>query len=326
MTKYTVKQYSKNDYTIWNDFIDQSKNATFLFHRDFMEYHQDRFEDFSLLIFEDQKLKAVLPANKVRNSVYSHQGLTYGSLVYKEETKLSSVIEIFHDLLFFLNENNFEKLHFKTIPSIYHLKPAEEILYSLFLVEAKNVRRDSLSVINLEQEKLISKIRKRGLKKAISNKLVIKEESDFELFWNEILIPNLENKHNAIPVHSVEEMQLLKSHFPKNIHQFNVYLDDKIVAGTTVFETETVAHCQYISKDQNKENLGSLDFLFHFLIHERFAHKRFFDFGISNENSGKKLNQGLAYWKESFGAGTIVHDFYEVETSNYNKLNGIFVS
>ncbi|TPG41651.1 GNAT family N-acetyltransferase [Flavobacterium pectinovorum] len=325
MTKYTVKKYDQNDYTIWNDFIAQAKNATFLFHRDFMEYHKDRFEDFSILIFEDQKLKAVLPANKVGNLVYSHQGLTYGGLVYKEETKLTSVIEIFRDLLFFLNEHNFEKLHFKTIPSIYHLKAAEEILYSLFLAEAKNVRRDSLSVIDLEQEKSISKVRKRGLKKAISKKLVIKEESNFEPFWNEILIPNLENKHNVIPVHSVEEMQFLKSHFPENIHQFNVYLDDKIVAGTTVFETETVAHCQYISKDQNKENLGSLDFLFHFLIHERFAHKRFFDFGISNENNGKKLNQGLAYWKESFGAGTIVHDFYEVETSNYNKLNSIFV-
>ncbi|WP_337964718.1 GNAT family N-acetyltransferase [uncultured Flavobacterium sp.] len=325
MTKFTVKQYDRNDYQIWNDFISQAKNATFLFCRDFMEYHKDRFEDFSLLVFEDEKLISVLPANKVGNSIYSHQGLTYGGLVYKEQTKLATVIEVFRSVLFFLNENNFQKLHLKTLPSIYHQKPAEEVLYALFLSEAKLVRRDSLSVIDLSQENKTSKIRKRGFQKGVSNQLIIKEETDFESFWNNVLIPNLNEKHSANPVHSVEEMNYLKGHFPKNIHQFNVYLEDKIVAGTTVFETETVAHCQYISKNENQENLGSLDYLFHYLIQERFAKKRFFDFGISNENQGRNLNEGLTYWKESFGASTIVHDFYELETANYNKLNGIFV-
>ena len=325
LTKYTLKKYEQSDYKIWNEFIAQAKNATFLFHRDFMEYHKDRFEDFSLLVYEDQKLISVLPANKVGEIIYSHQGLTYGGLVYKEQTKLRTIIEIFQAILLFLKEEHFEKLHLKTLPSIYHLKPAEEILYILFLAEAKLVRRDSLSVIDLSQEIMTSKIRKRGFQKAISNQLAIKEETHFESFWNEILIPNLVKKHSAKPVHSIEEMNYLKTHFPKNIHQFNVYSEDKIVAGTTVFETETAAHCQYISKNENKENLGSLDYVFHYLIQERFAGKRFFDFGISNENQGKILNEGLSYWKESFGAGTIIHDFYEVETSNYNKLNGIFV-
>jgi len=325
MTKFTVKQYDKNDYQIWNDFIGQAKNATFLFHRDFMEYHKDRFEDFSLLVFEDEKLISVLPANKVGDSIYSHQGLTYGGLVYKEQTKLVTVIEIFRSTLFFLNENNFQKLHLKTLPSIYHLKPAEEVLYALFLAEAKLVRRDSLSVIDLSQENKNSKIRKRGFQKGVSNQLIIKEEVNFESFWVDVLIPNLNKKHSANPVHIVEEMNYLKSHFSKNIHQFNVYLKDKIVAGTTVFETETVVHCQYISKNEDQENLGSLDYLFHYLIRERFAKKRFFDFGISNKNQGRNLNEGLTYWKESFGASTIVHDFYELETANYNKLDNVFV-
>jgi hypothetical protein len=70
MTKYTVKKYDQNDYKIWNDFVAQAKNATFLFHRDFMEYHKDRFEDFSLLVYQDEKLISILPANKVRNAVY----------------------------------------------------------------------------------------------------------------------------------------------------------------------------------------------------------------------------------------------------------------
>lgn len=84
-------------------------------------------------------------------------------------------------------------------------------------------------------------------------------------------------------------------------------------------------HCQYISKLEQDDNLGSLDFLFQHLIQDKFAEKRFFDFGISNENQGRKLNKGLSYWKESFGAGTIVQDFYEVETSHYSLLNNVLI-
>lgn len=324
MKKYTVRRYQENDYAQWNAFISQSKNATFLFHRDFMEYHQDRFVDYSLIISDGSKWIAVLPANVVGSEIFSHQGLTYGGLVHKEKTKLASIITVFKSVLIYLNENKKEKLHLKLLPSIYHTKPAEELNYALFLAEAKLERRDTLSVIDLSEENDYSKIRKRGIQKGIVKGLVAKEEDDFESFWNEILIANLNIKHNAFPVHSLEEMQRLKHLFPENIRQFNVYYNDKIVAGTTIFESSTVAHCQYISKAPDMEDLGSLDFLFRYLITEIFNEKRFFDFGISNESQGKKLNEGLSYWKESFGAGTIVHDFYEVGTANYAKLESVF--
>uniref|UniRef100_UPI0025C37735 GNAT family N-acetyltransferase n=1 Tax=Flavobacterium sp. TaxID=239 RepID=UPI0025C37735 len=322
---YSVKKYQESDYENWNAFIGQAKNATFLFHRDFMEYHKDRFQDNSLIVLYKDKWIGVFPANKVGNEIFSHQGLTYGGLVYNEESKLTPVITAFRAVLLFLEANGIEKLHLKTLPSIYHTKPAEEIQYALFLAEAQLVRRDSLSVIDLSKQYDFSKIRKRGIQKGIANGLVIKEETSFKSFWNEVLIPNLDERHNAKPVHSLEEMDLLKNIFPTNIRQFNVYHNDTIVAGTTVFETEMVAHCQYISKYENDENLGSLDFLYQFLIKEAFANKRFFDFGISNESQGKKLNDGLSYWKESFGANTIVHDFYEVKTANYVKLDSFFI-
>lgn len=324
MKNFSVKQYQKSDYENWNTFIVEAKNATFLFHRDFMEYHKDRFEDHSLIVLYKDKWIAVVPAHKVGNEIFSHQGLTYGGLVISEKSKLTTVITAFRAVLLFLKDSRVEKLHLKTIPSIYHTKPAEEIQYALFLAEAKLVRRDSLSVIDLSQKYDFSKIRKRGIQKGIANGLVIKEETIFESFWNEVLIPNLDKRHNAKPIHSLEEMDVLKSLFPKNIRQFNVYHNDKIIAGTTIFESGNVAHCQYISKNEGEENLGSLDFLYHFLITDAFAKKRFFDFGISNESQGKKLNDGLSYWKESFGASTIVHDFYEVDTTNYVKLNSFF--
>jgi hypothetical protein len=325
LDKYTVKKYTQNDYTIWNDFIAQAKNATFLFHRDFMEYHKDRFEDYSLMVFDGQKLAAVLPANVVGNKVFSHQGLTYGALVYNEKIKLASVTAVFQNVLFFLNEENIKKMQLKLIPSIYHQKPAEELNYILFLLQAQLIRRDSLAIVDLFSSYSLSKIRRRGIKNGINNNLIIKEVNDFTDFWNEILIPNLAQKHKAKPVHSLEEITKLKALFPEKIRQFNVYENEVIVAGTTIFESSTVAHSQYISGKEDKNELGGLDLLFHQLISKVFKNKRFFDFGISNENQGLKLNQGLSYWKESFGANTVVQDFYEVETSNYNLLNDVLI-
>jgi len=157
------------------------------------------------------------------------------------------------------------------------------------------------------------------------NGLIIKEELNFELFWNEILIPNLDKKHQVRPVHSVDEIKLLYSRFPENIRHFNVYHDGKIVAGTTVFITDKVAHPQYISGNAQKNELGSLDYLYHHLITEIFKDKIVFDFGISNEEQGTKINEGLLFWKESFGAKTVTQGFYEVETKNYKLLESVLI-
>ena len=317
---YSVKIYQESNYKDWNTFIGKAKNATFLFHRDFMDYHKDRFQDYSLIVLDDEKWVAVLPANKVGNEVFSHQGLTYGGLIYDEKIKLSSVIEVFKSILFFLNSNKIEKLQLKLIPTIYHQKPAEELNYALFLADAQLSRRDTLAVIDLSKKIVLSKLRKRGVQNGISNNLLIKEVDDFEDFWNEILIPNLANKHQSKPVHSLQEIRKLKALFPKNIRQFNVYENGIIIGGSTIFESQNVAHCQYISGDANKNELGGLDLLHYHLITDFFSAKCFYDFGISNENQGQKLNNGLSYWKESFGASTIVHDFYEVESANYYLL------
>jgi hypothetical protein len=246
--------------------------------------------------------------------------LSYGGLVYQEDIRLNTVVKVFQSVLFFLNENGVLQLQLKILPSIYHQKPAQEIDYVLFLLEAKLIRRDSLSVIDLTEDFIFSKLRKRGIQKGIKNKLIIKEENSFDAFWNQVLIPNLENRHEAKPVHTVAEITKLKDLFPENIKQFNVYKGEQIIAGTTVFETNKVAHCQYISKFEKEGNLGSLDFLYDFLINDKYKDKRYFDFGISNEGQGKKLNEGLSNWKESFGASTIIHDFYEVETANFGLL------
>ena len=291
-----------------------------------MEYHSDRFQDFSLLIFDEKNtLKAILPANRVEDVLHSHQGLTYGGIVIHEKTKLSDFISIAKSILEFLNAQQFQKINFKEIPTIYNQIPSDELQYLMFLMQGNLIRRDVLSVVDLKTNFSFSRDRKNGIKRGVKNDIIVKEESNFELFWNEILTPNLEAKHQAKPVHSLEEIQYLYSKFPKNIRQFNVYQNDKIVAGTTIFETDLVSHSQYISGNSDKNELGSLDFLHDYLISNVFKDKKYFDFGISNENQGQNINQGLLFWKEGFGARTIVQNFYEIETKNYTLLENVLI-
>jgi hypothetical protein len=164
-----------------------------------------------------------------------------------------------------------------------------------------------------------------GVKKAKKQKLQIKEENGLEQFWEQILIPNLKRQHNALPVHSIKEIIGLANTFPENIKQFNVYKGENLVAGATIFETQHLAHVQYISANAEKQQLGSLDFLFHYLITEKYNDKNYFDFGISNVKAGKSVNKGLLFWKECFGARSISHQFYTISTANYRHLDSIFI-
>ena len=325
MNDFKVVKYSAANYTEWNAFVSNAKNGTFLFHRDFMEYHQDRFEDFSLLIYSKNKLIALLPANIADGTVYSHQGLTYGGLLLDANIKFKATLILFQTVLKYFDNEGVNTLEIKIIPTIYVKQPNDELLYLMFLLQAKLLKRDSLSVLNLRDRPKVSSDRIAGQKRGVKQGLTINEVDELDSFWNEILVKNLQKKHQAQPVHSLKEITKLKSEFPNNIRQFNVYKDDVIVAGTTIFETDQVAHSQYISGNEEKNILGSLDFLHLHLIETVFKDKMYFDFGISNENMGLKVNQGLQYWKEGFGARMVTQDFYEVKTQNYNLLNDVLI-
>ena len=325
MDNYEVKKYNSEEKVSWDSFVKNAKNATFLFQRDFMDYHSDRFLDYSLLIYKDEKLIAILPANITDKTLYSHQGLSYGGLVIGKKTTFEEVLQSFKSILIYLQNQGIDLLHVKLLPKIYNKLPSEEIDYLLFLAKAKLVRRDlSSCVLNENPLKIESSNRLRGIKKGVKNELEVREEPSFDSFWKDVLEPNLKLVHNQKPVHSVDEINALKSHFPKNIRQFNVYKGKEIVAGTTLFETEEVVHAQYISANEIGRKNGGLDFLFHNLL-QKFSHKKYFDFGICNEEQGMKVNKGLLQWKESFGGRGVTHDFYEIKTENHDLLNDIFI-
>lgn len=307
---FEIKPYRSEHSDVWNQFVGQSKNGTFLFDRRYMDYHSFRFVDHSLMIFRRGKLYALLPGNVVDDTFYSHQGLTYGGLVMSAQTTAADVVEIFKLLNATLRAEGLKKVVYKPVPWIYHQLPAEEDLYAITQVCDARMTRSLSSTITREHPCEWYRIRKGGAYKAREAGLTIEESTDFQNFWD-VLTATLVSRYGVHPVHSLDEIKLLHQRMPQHIRLFVAKEGLATVAGCVVYVTTRVVHSQYIAASPRGRELHALDLLFEELIARSLQQHAFFDFGISTERQGTYLNTQLIYQKEGFGGRGICYDWYK---------------
>lgn len=317
-----ILPYNSSSKDAWNDFNKNSKNGLFMFDRGYMDYHSNRFEDHSLMFYDDEKLIALLPCNLSQNILYSHQGLTFGGFIVDENMKQGKMLECFEVLKEYMQENYFKKFIYKGIPYIYHKIPAQEDLYALFRNDANLFRVDCSTTIDLQNILKMSDLRKRCIKKAQKNKVEITLSEDFEAFAM-LLNSVLQKQHGVNAVHSAEELKLLYSRFPQNIKLFVAKIDSEIIAATLLFIYENLVHTQYLAANEKAREIGALDLLIKTLMDEFAKNKKYFDFGISNEENGRILNKGLIAQKESFGGRSVVHCTFELAINNIHYTNSL---
>ncbi len=308
---FEIRKYDIADRQEWDSFIGKSKNGTFLFKRGYVEYHNDRFEDYSLLVYDNKKLRAVLPANVKDDILQSHGGLTYGGLISDGCMTTETAMEVFSEINKYLLEQGIEKVVYKPTPWIYHTLPAEEDLYAIIQVcGAKLISREISSTVYLPNRPKFSQLRRRCVNKARRNGIKVRECNDIATFWN-ILNANLEGRYGVSPVHTEKELSLLASRFPDSIKLFMAYDGEEALGGTLVFVMNEIVHTQYIAASPKGKTVGALDMVFDELINEEFSNYRFLDFGKSTEHHGIWLNKNLIHQKEGFGGRGVCYDVYE---------------
>jgi hypothetical protein len=308
-----VELYKSSDRDEWNNFVSFAKNSHFMFHRDYMEYHADRFTDFSLIARNEKgEVIAILPANLSSRTLHSHQGLTFGGLCIKKNTTTRMVLDTFNLLITFVKSTNLiDDIIYKRLPDFYANYPSQEDLYALFKLGAKLYRRDVSVAVDLHQPLPMSSMRKRHVKKAVKNNVLFCEEGNLSEFWM-LLTQVLQSQHGVGPVHSLSEINNLKHSFPESIKCFSARKDGIVIAGTVVFETADVVHTQYLANGLLGRELGGLDLVICELMEKYSNTKRYLNFGISTEKDGTHLNEGLISQKEGFGARAFVHDFFRL--------------
>ena len=312
MKEIYMQTYDSSYKNAWDTFVSNAKNGHFFFYRDYMEYHADRFQDSSLIALDEkERIVALLPASRHDQEIVTHGGLTFGGFITGEKMTVSDMLIIFEKMLSTYQKQGIKKIIYKCMPDFYPNYPADEDKYALFINDARLVRRDVSSTIYLPTRYKYQKGRKWMVSRGKKNNISVYQSYDFKAYMdleNEVL----QTRHDTSAIHTAEEITWLAKRFPENIRLYVGELNGELLAGTILFINRDVVHTQYMANSDKGRELGALDCVLDYLITREYADKKYFDFGISNENQGRYLNKGLIGQKEGFGGRAVVHDFYEL--------------
>ncbi len=311
----SVRRYNCIYEEIWNIFNREAKNSLFMFDRNYMDYHKDRFEDHSLFFYNDDELVALLPACIKDDTLVSHGGLTFGGFITGNKMKQHTMNECFEALMDYSHMTGIHSIRYKCIPHIYHSQPAEEDRYSLYANGAKILVVGAATYLNLRNPLKMPKGRKAQISRARREGVEIEVVDDAVSYREFIDLENevLEGRHGTRAVHSAEEIKMLHDRFPENVHLFVAKKDGRIIAGTVIFEYDQVIHTQYMAANDEARHLGALDLTISTVIEIYKNSKSWMDFGISTEHDRIFLNEGLIAQKEGFGGRTGVYETWEIE-------------
>jgi hypothetical protein len=310
---FEVERYDAAARDAWDELVRSARARHFQFERGYMEYHADRFEDASLIVTSAGRPVALLPANRRGDEVVSHAGLTFGGLLSGPGLTIGQSVAVVGAVADALRADGVRRLTYKAVPHVYHVSPAEEDLYALAAHGAQLTGRDMSAVVARDERVKYSEERRRAVRRGQREDLELGPSGEFEAFM-ELERELLARRHGAEPVHSAAEIRLLADRFPDAIRLFAAHHAGELVAGVLVYETETVAHAQYIGASDRGRELRAQDALFDHLLCEVYAAKPWFDFGRCKDGDGR-LSPGLARNKEGFGARTVVYDTYALALS-----------
>jgi hypothetical protein len=314
--------YTDADAERWDRCVARSPNGTFLHTRRYLGYHGTRFADASLVLESTGgELKAVFaaaadPADP--HTVVSHPGLTFGGLVGANALAGEAVYDALVAIGRVYAARGFRRLRYKAVPSFYQRGPCADDLHALFRLGAARDRCDLSATIDLDHPLPESHGRRQSV--ALAGRAGIALHSGVEhlpAFW-EVLSANLAARHDTRPVHSIDEIARLAALFPEAIECRVAMLADAVVAGAVLYRHPTVLHCQYLAADDAGRRVSALDAVVRSAIASARAHGlRWFDFGTSTEDAGRRLNSGLYAYKRSFGAGSTLHEFHTLDLADF---------
>lgn len=308
----TVRRYNKELASDWADVLANAKNGIFLFDRDFIEYHGARFVEVSAIAYVAGKPAALIPAaiDPKSGELASHPGLTFGGVVLRRELRGEVAIVVIDELLNALRGWGYGRLTIKLLPQIFSTYPSAELDYVLWRRGFNLIRRDLSSILPFRDALPFNSLKARGVKKARRAGLVIGDAAaaDFHLLLESVLL----SQHGVAPVHTKSEMELLISRFPSKILIRVARHECEIVAGSMILNYGHIWHTQYLICSDNGRDIGALDLVISEVKNEAIANKAdYLSFGVSTESSGRLINEGLLWQKESFGARSLTLDFME---------------
>jgi len=322
-----IRPYSPDLKKTWDDFVWQkSRNGTLFHTRQFLEYHiEGKFEDGSLLFYDENKLRAVLTAvieeGKEGKHLISHPGASYGGIVLSKKSGAAETLGIVELFCKYFRCEKFTKASFlRLTPTPLRRMPSDDLEYALLRHGFKLSRfelANTLPLDDLKEGALIESFDmqcRNKVRQAERAGVEVRLCDEYEAFWP-ILEEVLKERHHLEPTHTLFEMQSFKAQYPDHIRLFGAFKDKKLIAG--LVSIDVVEHADYVlytAQDFSHKNERPVNLLVTEAIRDSIRRgKRVIHIGVSTYDGGEKLNDGLCGFKEGFGAFCVRRESYTLD-------------
>ena len=316
MSGLATRPYRPEDEGEWDRLVDTSRNGTLLHRRAFLEVAPRGLQDRSLVVEQGGRMVGVFPCAVHPSDptmLDSHPATSFGGVVHDGRLGGPVMLEVLDELAEHAFHDGFDTLRYKAVPAAYQVVPAQDDLYALFRRGARRARVELASVLGTGGPREVARHRRRHLRRALRAGVEVVDDTAYlEAFWP-VLVDRLATRHGAEPQHSLADVQRLSRAFPGRVGCVVARERGSVVAGAVVFRTGQVDHAQYLAADDQGYRSSALDLVIeHLVAAARGRGVRFVSLGTTTLSGGRTLIEGLYRYKSEFGAGSIVHETYDL--------------
>ncbi len=309
-----IVRYHESQAEQWDAFVAQSRNGTAFHSRRFLSYHpHERFTDHSLLLRKDGHIVALLPAAEIvdqgKKSLISHPGASYGGLVLASDCSVADTGAVIDAILAYARSEKFTGLSLlRLTPSSVRRQYADDQEYWIFQRGGSVSRLEmdgSIDLSGWHEDKLLEHFSgkcRNAVRQAQRSGLKVKITEDWEAFWI-ILEATLASRHATKPTHDLPEIRRLKAQLGDELRLFAAFDDQRMVGGiVTVALHSGALYTLYIAQDYAAQKVHPVHLVLTEVIRTCLLESRnVLHLGVSTEDGGKVVNEGLFFFKESFG-------------------------
>jgi hypothetical protein len=317
---FTVHPYRPEDAAAWDAFIKTARNGTIFHTRRFLAYHPEgRFTDASLILRDGDAIVGVLPAAAREKALVSHPGASYGGLVVGDDASVTDTGAMLDAVLTHAKEEGYDGLSMLRLPpASLQKRYSEDQHYWLYHKGFRLTRCEmdgAVDLTGLTEEtvpaSLTSKCRNM-IKQAERANIEVRLSNDFASFWP-LLEGVLEGRHGAKPTHTLDEIRKLHELLPDGFRLLAAYKDGAMVGGIVLVTIHDQAlYTLYMAQEYTAQQYHPM----HLLVLEAIKlglceGRRVLHLGVSTEDGGRVINEGLFFFKESFGCRPVRRESWE---------------
>lgn len=317
----TIVPYTDARASQWDAFVATARNGTVFHTRRFLSYHpHDRFADASLIFLDGDAIVAVLPAAEKDGRLVSHPGASYGGLVLREDVAVTDTGVMIDLLVSFAKEKGYLGISLMRLPpSSVQRAHSEDVNYWAYQRDFRMTRCEMDGAIDLvgfsgdSAPELLTPKCRNMIRQAQKAQIDVLLSDDFDSFWM-ILEAVLHGRHGTKPTHSIDEIKKLHALFPSHVRLLSAYKDGRMVGGIVLVTlNDRSSYTLYMAQEYEAQKHHPMHMLLLEAIKLALAEKRReLHLGVSTEDGGAKVNEGLFFFKESFGCRPVRRETWEI--------------